>query len=316
MKQFLNRNSTVFIVIILLIAAYAYKQPLEGTIERIRTIRNISSPCVRPIEYSIGEFDPQFGLSKKQFMAVLSRAEATWEGPTGKNLFQYSDQGEVKVNLIYDYRQQATEDLATLGVGIRSDKATYDGLKAQYLALVTAYDAAKIEQQQLISSYNKSKDAYEAEVDRWNSKGGAPPAEYGRLEQERRELDSKAGTINQKTTTLNAQADEINRTVNTLNRIAHELNLQVSTFNTIGATTGREFDEGEYIQDANGTRINVYQFASQEKLYRLLAHEFGHVLGMDHVDDPNAIMYRLNESSSSKPTDDDLAELNKICSEE
>ena len=49
---------------------------------------------------------------------------------------------------------------------------------------------------------------------------------------------------------------------------------------------GQEFDKGDYFK---GT-VNVYQFFGTNDLVLLLAHEFGHVLGVEHVDDASAIM--------------------------
>ncbi len=310
----LNKPSTIFFVLVLVGAAYYFRQPIETTIDRMRAIHNIASPCERPIEYSLGTFDPQFGMSKKQFQTILAKAEAIWEtSADGKDLFKLSETGEVKVNLIYDYRQQATEDMQTLGVVIKNDKVTYDALKDKYSTLVEDYEEAKDVQHGLISQYNSRKDKYEKEVDRWNDRGGAPPNVYKELEAERQELDDMAERINAGTSELNAMADQINSTVNTLNLIAKELNLQVSAFNTIGASTGREFDEGEYIQDAEGTRINIYQYANEDKLIRVLAHELGHVLGLDHIDNPDAIMYRLNESTRKILSPEEIEIVRNMC---
>ena len=49
------------------------------------------------------------------------------------------------------------------------------------------------------------------------------------------------------------------------------------------------------------------------KLVRLLAHEMGHAVGIDHVGDPEAVMYKLNMGENLTATATDLAELNKVC---
>ena len=61
------------------------------------------------------------------------------------------------------------------------------------------------------------------------------------------------------------------------------------------------------------THIDIYEFTDQQQLVRLIAHELGHALGLEHVDDPETIMYRLNEGTNSIPTEADMNELKQVC---
>ncbi|MCX6779287.1 MAG: matrixin family metalloprotease [Candidatus Magasanikbacteria bacterium] len=119
--------------------------------------------------------------------------------------------------------------------------------------------------------------------------------------------------INQMQDSLNILVDDINAAVKVLNQLAYELNITVDKYNTIGISRGTEFQEGEYKSDLKGTEINIYQFDNKNSLVRVLAHEMGHALGLDHSEDPKAIMYRLNEGRNEKLTDSDVAALKKLC---
>lgn len=41
----------------------------------------------------------------------------------------------------------------------------------------------------------------------------------------------------------------------------------------------------------NGKQILIYEFESEDDLRLTLAHELGHALGLQHTDDPHALMH-------------------------
>ena len=211
-------------------------------------------PCKQVIIYSIGSFDQRFGIDQKRLRDAAEEAEKVWENAVGKDLFSYDIEARgdsvksLKINLIYDYRQETTKNLGSIETSIAKYKEKYDKLKKEYDALIA---------KSLLNDANK-------------------------------------------------KARE-------LNELADKMNVKVDAFNEIGESAGDEFNEGEYILDEKGSRINIYQFGNPAELRRLLEHEMGHALGLGHVDDPDAVMYRLNSSANEKLTMDDLQELRSVC---
>lgn len=80
-----------------------------------------------------------------------------------------------------------------------------------------------------------------------------------------------------------------------------------------GKRLGSEFSGGDYFSRAGKETTTIYQFDDQHRLVRMQAHEFGHVLGLKHNDNPDAIMYRLMHLDSLNLAPDDIAALKERC---
>ena len=160
-------------------------------------------PCTKPLGYTIADFDPRFKISQEEFLNAIVDAEGIWEQSSGKNLFNYQLDGELEINLVYDYRQEATDHLSSLGYKIEKTQASYDNLKAYHDKLFADYKQKKAVLESMIKQFEARKTEYEKLVNYWNQQGGAPKKEADELNAERDSLTRLADQIKQQQTAVN-----------------------------------------------------------------------------------------------------------------
>ncbi len=306
----------IFRIIVVLIALGVLFFLSQYRITQILSIvQNKYSPCSQPITYSLGSFDTRFNISKEEFLKKVNIAESTWEQSINKELFTYKPNGDgvLKINLVYDVRQEASQKLKDIGITVNDSRTSYDDLKLKYDSMQSAYIKFKKDFESRVVLFQDRQNVYAKEVEYSNANGGASKEDFDRLNKEKDYLDIEFARINKLQEEINSKVENINAIVIVLNRLVSSLNIEVKKFNTIGSQLGGEFEEGTYQETSNGKEIDIYQFDNKGKLARVLTHEFGHALGLGHLENPKAVMYRLNNGVNEKLTSEDILALKTHC---
>jgi hypothetical protein len=262
-----------------------------------------------PLHYSLGSFDRRFGITPERFLEIAAGAKSVWEKSAGRPLFVFDTAATFRLNLVYDERQERTDEARRAKSKIDSRGKSYDMLVWQHTRQTERVSGAQAAYEADAAAHQRTMNEFNARIAGWNEAGGAPPGEYEKLQVERRRLEERGGELERRRVAINADVEEINRIASEINQLVAENHLDVTLYNG-KFVEGREFEQGVY----DGRGINIYQFGSPVELRMALIHEFGHALGFEHVDDPSAIMYyrfEMQDRENPRLTEADLALVRK-----
>lgn len=246
-------------------------------------------PCSQIIHYKIDQVDPEFKLSKEEFTQDASAAAQVWNTAEGRTLFVYDPDGKLSINLIYDGRQKLSSQINQLQSSIADQRKRIDPQEISY--------------QKEVADYNQKAADLKAEIDSWNAKGGASQEVADQLNTRRDELQKIADHLNIEAKTLNDLSSGFNQQVGSLNKTVTAFNSELS----------EKPEEGVY--RSGPLLIEIYFNNGKQEMIHTLAHELGHAIGMNHVDDKKSIMYS-STNQTVKPNALDLAELKTTCQDD
>jgi uncharacterized protein YukE len=270
----------------------------------------IAGPCIVPKPYSIGVVDERFALDKDAIESLLLESKSVWEDAIGRQLFVYQENSDFKINFIYDERQSKTDQAEVTRTTLDKKETASAKINAQYQELITQYDKLKNSYDSSVSVYETKLADFNETVAKYNEKGGAPDSVFNSLKTIEQNLGNEASALEKTAETLSDLAKQINVVSEQSNAIIAEYNKSVQQYNK-NYTGEEEFTQGDY----QGDSINIYNYQDVNELRNVFVHEWGHAIGLKHVEGNESIMYYLMEDQpkSSALSVNDLAALNSQC---
>ncbi len=254
------------------------------------------SICPVPLSYRVGQIDAHFNLSQEDAKKHLANAEAVWETSAGRELFTYDEDAAFVVDFVFDERQAEADIEVTEQQALDAKKVENDSLVKTIEDLQREYDVLGESYRKRVNSYETRLTAYNDRVSSYNDQGGAPDEVYAELERERNSLNTESTELSKKADELSALASKLNELSERGNELVREYNQEVLEYNKKFGYA-REFTQGDY----QGDRINVYKFSNDAELLAVLTHEFGHALGIEHVEGDSSVMYYLLKDTTDAP---------------
>ncbi|GAA5520800.1 matrixin family metalloprotease [Aliifodinibius salicampi] len=302
-KQFIAIIFPLFIIVGLL----GYLKSSESTSPK--------DPCKLPRTYQLGDIDKRFDINRQKLSNVLTSVEDIWENSLNHEILRYDPDGEIKIHLVYSDQQELIDAEQRASKQIATKRAQSNEAEKKYKRIRDEFDQKHNELQKIINRHKELIEVY-------NKKGKQFTEDSKLTEEEKKELkkrqqqieqveserDSLLEAVQELQRRVNNQSDRVNQIIDQENRLIEQYNQQFSG--------KRKFDQGHYIRNKDGERINIYQFSSKNELKVVLAHEFGHALGLNHGDNPESIMYHLmNKQNWEDPTltEEELMEFRSRC---
>ncbi len=264
-------------------------------------------PCSEPLAWQVGEVDERFGLGAGEVEAALREAAALWNDAAGRTLIAVEEGRGSPVRLVFDERHQQIQEL--LPRKERLDEMAREISREQVRLEEEQHDlwVSQQEHERRLSTLERRQEEHDRQVEYWENRGDATEDVRRELRRVADELDRERQAVNEEGARITERAREVNRGVERLNELVEAYNQERRS---VEAETRASRIQSAHYQESRRSmgrwtvsvdrEIFVWQFNDREHLVRILAHELGNALGLDHAAEREAVMHPVTRGAGGQ----------------
>lgn len=259
--------------------------------------------CQLPLSYRLAAIDEAFGLSLHDAQQQIDAAAELWNQAAGRTLFVADATNGFPIRFIYDERQQRLLESSLLQRNLQRYDQRIAEQQQDFNARLTDFQ----QRQQHFSSQDQ---ALAADIGRFNQRARqADSAIAAQLGREQAELLSRQKEHALQAEQLEAEQQRLQSQQQMLNDMINERNNLLPTQPVTSALA----EVGLLEQRGAQRQMTIFAYKDRHSLQLTLLHEFGHALGIGHLDNPAAVMHAALTGQQDQLSADDLNAFRQIC---